>query len=115
MDENRDGVRTCRDDSGDDDCPVCRGWELSNKRQEDEIRRLQAVVDESVRLYDVLDLLQREGYLRSTEVTPFIKPGHGPCCTCQECGYPHDECVCEDNELIQGLLDLRAAANAAEE
>lgn len=26
-----------------------------------------------------------------------IKPGHGNCCTCQTCGYGHDECVCSEN------------------
>ena len=81
----------------------------------DEIRRLQAIVDESVRLQDVLDTLHRTGCLQSTEITPFIKPGHGPCCTCQTCGYHHDDCVCEDNDLIQALLDLKAAAAAGGE
>lgn len=23
------------------------------------------------------------------------KPMHGNCCTCQNCGYAHDECICE--------------------
>lgn len=22
------------------------------------------------------------------------KPGHGTCCTCQDCGYDYDNCVC---------------------
>ena len=25
---------------------------------------------------------------------PFITPKHGNCCTCQDCGHYHDECVC---------------------
>lgn len=24
-----------------------------------------------------------------------IKPNHGSCCTCQICGYPYDECICQ--------------------
>jgi len=28
-----------------------------------------------------------------------IKPGHGPCCTCQICGRDYDYCVCEHNEI----------------
>lgn len=33
-----------------------------------------------------------------------IKPGHGPCCTCQTCGRPHDwECVCEHNDIAKAL------------
>ena len=23
------------------------------------------------------------------------KPTHGSCCTCQECGQVHDECICK--------------------
>ncbi len=30
-----------------------------------------------------------------------IKPGHGPCCTCQDCGYHHDSCVCHENMYIE--------------
>jgi len=30
-----------------------------------------------------------------------IKPSHGECCTCQTCGYPHDECWCEDNVKLE--------------
>lgn len=26
--------------------------------------------------------------------TPFRKPGHGPCCTCQVCGWDFDNCQC---------------------
>lgn len=25
---------------------------------------------------------------------PWRKPSHGPCCTCQDCGYAHDDCQC---------------------
>ena len=24
------------------------------------------------------------------------KPTHGPCCTCQTCGWHYDDCICED-------------------
>ena len=26
--------------------------------------------------------------------TPHMKPHHGTCCTCEDCGWPHDECKC---------------------
>lgn len=26
--------------------------------------------------------------------TPFRKPTHGTCCTCQVCGYGYDDCLC---------------------
>jgi hypothetical protein len=32
-----------------------------------------------------------------------IKPGHGPCCTCQTCGHHHDDCVCRHNEIEDRL------------
>lgn len=25
----------------------------------------------------------------------YRKPRHGTCCTCQNCGWPHDECDCD--------------------
>jgi hypothetical protein len=28
-------------------------------------------------------------------------PTHGNCCTCRDCGHPHDECVCISNEWHQ--------------
>lgn len=37
-----------------------------------------------------------------------IKPGHGGCCTCQKCGYPHDECYCEHNEIERRLGEVPA-------
>ena len=30
-----------------------------------------------------------------------IKPTHGNCCTCQECGQNHDDCVCFENNKIE--------------
>lgn len=47
------------------------------------------------------------------------KPIHGPCCTCQECGFSHsdgDECYCKSNELNE-LIDakLSSLSNPEEE
>ncbi len=44
--------------------------------------------------------LKDAGFLTSLEHQPPVRPGHGPCCTCQECGRGHDECVCESNNLL---------------
>ena len=33
--------------------------------------------------------------------TPFRKPTHGTCCTCQRCGYHHDDCQCYYAEDIE--------------
>ena len=32
-----------------------------------------------------------------------IKPTHGPCCTCQDCGQHYDDCVCEHNAICELL------------
>lgn len=32
-------------------------------------------------------------------ILPTTKPSHGPCCTCGTCGWHHDDCVCEHNEI----------------
>lgn len=29
------------------------------------------------------------------------KPTHGPCYTCQVCGFYHDDCKCLDNNIIE--------------
>lgn len=51
------------------------------------------------------DLLVKHGVLLNTtgEKIPHKKPGHGPCCTCQSCGYSHDECCCVHNDCLQDL------------
>ena len=60
-----------------------------------------------IKLEDIKALLREYADLKDTdESIPSIKAGHGPCCTCQTCGYGHDECVCIHNELIQKLADL---------
>lgn len=30
------------------------------------------------------------------EIKRLKKPGHGPCCTCQQCGLSYDDCGCGD-------------------
>ena len=55
---------------------------------------------------DVLKTLYDLGIIRSIEIKPNRKPTHGSCCTCQACGYYHDGCVCEDNEIITAIKKL---------
>jgi len=57
-----------------------------------------------VSLDKVIELLVRHDILKGNRTIPPRKPGHGPCCTCQKCGFYHDECVCEHNEIIVGLF-----------
>ena len=60
-----------------------------------------------IKLEDVINLLVEEEYLMSNDEIPITKPTHGPCCTCQKCGYPHDECVCYHNHLLRKLKNLK--------
>jgi hypothetical protein len=54
---------------------------------------------------DVIKLLIDWGDLKKVglEKIKSIKPGHGPCCTCQICGYHHDDCVCNHNEMVDQI------------
>lgn len=40
------------------------------------------------------------------------KKGHGTCCYCSNCGYDHDECVCESNRIHQVLNKLQTHLNS---
>ena len=60
---------------------------------------------------DVLRTLYDLEIIRSISIKPHIKPTHGNCCTCQDCGYYHDECVCEDNEIIMAIKKLEIKKN----
>lgn len=56
----------------------------------------------------VIDILVDFGYLKNTAgpIAP-TKPTRGSCCTCQDCGYYHDNCVCTHNELWKALEAAR--------
>ncbi len=36
------------------------------------------------------------------------KPTHGNCCTCQDCGQPHDECTCDKIRYIEREIEKLA-------
>jgi len=59
-----------------------------------------------LRLQAVVDYLFEYGVIRSKIKVPTKAPTHGPCCTCQACGYPNDECVCYTNEILDNLLKM---------
>lgn len=50
----------------------------------------------------VIELLKELGYINNTKIMPINKSknSHGNCCYCSDCRWPHDECVCDGNELI---------------
>jgi len=55
---------------------------------------------------DVIEFFELQGLLKKdgkTEKIPIKKPCHGNCCTCQVCGYAHEDCVCEHNETVDWI------------
>ena len=72
------------------------------------IRLLKNKTDQRTQLLEqVRDMLILEGYLKGSKLIEKRKPTHGNCCTCQECGHYHDECVCEYNHLLSELSKLK--------
>lgn len=53
----------------------------------------------------ILDLMVELEIIGQSTIKEHRKPTHGPCCTCQDCGYYHDECVCGDNEIITAVQE----------
>ena len=47
-----------------------------------------------------MNIRQKFG-LSSTEKVKKTKPTHGICCTCQQCGFSYDDCMCEWNNKIE--------------
>ena len=61
---------------------------------------------EYIKKEDLISALIAEGYIKSFEKIERIKPGHGSCCTCQDCGRYHDDCVCGHNSWIDFVNNL---------
>ncbi len=57
-------------------------------------------VNALVRLRDVIEILKEYSDLMDLKYREIRKPTHGTCCTCQDCGHDHDECVCNHNEIL---------------
>lgn len=56
---------------------------------------------------DMIGVLVSADILLGTDIRQPVKPGHGPCCTCQDCGRDYDNCVCEHNSLLEQLLRVK--------
>lgn len=53
----------------------------------------------------LIEEFKKNDIIENTEIQK-IKPSHGPCCTCQICGYGYEECMCHDNEIIETILNI---------
>ncbi len=57
-----------------------------------------------VRFDNIVKILKEYTDMKDALVyLPHRKLTHGPCCTCQDCGHHHDDCVCLHNEIIMEL------------
>lgn len=50
---------------------------------------------------NIRNFLYDKFYIKKDAIITKQKPTHGNCCTCQKCGFPHDECKCEENAIIE--------------
>ena len=56
-----------------------------------------------------------DGWVPGHGVKPLRTPTHGNCCTCQECGHFHDDCVCIHNMIEAKMVAAEAMLAAAKE
>lgn len=54
----------------------------------------------------LIEFLIDEGFIDGTEFKTTRKPTHGVCCTCQKCGWSHDDCICEHNFRLNKLMEI---------
>ena len=57
-------------------------------------------------MYDLIQVFLDSRELFSPKLIKTIEPTHGNCCTCQDCGYDHDSCICRSNRLLNTLYTL---------
>ena len=64
--------------------------------------------------HDLFTALDLRGAIRERilQMKIIIRPGHGPCCTCQKCGQFHDDCKCEYNRIIEDIAERIAPSEA---
>lgn len=61
------------------------------------------------------ELLKRIAELKAenAKLRGWVKPGHGPCCTCQTCGKNYDDCRCDLEDAADRIAELEAGLRAA--
>lgn len=56
----------------------------------------------------LIDALIKKGCIKNEfKKIEKIQITHGICCQCKTCGRYHDECVCEHNEWVDFVNDLK--------
>ena len=46
------------------------------------------------------------GIMEGDKLKEKKKPDHGSCCTCQNCGYNYDNCICNHNEHLKAIKEI---------
>ena len=70
-------------------------WFEENYLDGDKIQGGQMLSSETCFEAITLSVEAKEKEIR--ELLKTRKPGHGSCCTCQGCGFYHDDCECSGN------------------
>ena len=67
------------------------------------------------RLHDKYEAVVMERDDLKARLADLHRPTHGPCCTCQACGKPYDECRCDIDDLADELAALRVRVTKVKE
>lgn len=76
---------------------------MQKRHKEQMLDNLKAQIRE-----ELMDKLIELGHLQSYDKIERVRPGHGYCCTCQDCGFAHEDCVCGHNELLDAVNEIFA-------
>ena len=62
---------------------------------------------EYIKIRDLIDYLYNEYELKNKTLEKIepIKPIHGWCCCCSDCGRFYEECVCTHNEWVDRIKE----------
>ena len=73
------------------------------------LHRLKNKNMELINKQELIDSLIKEGRIKQQYGCKYIepiKPSHGACCCCSDCGQYHDDCVCGHNEWVNFVNSL---------
>ena len=63
--------------------------------------------------WDAMTPRQRDALVAEKVMgTPFRKPSHGTCCSCQDCGHFYDECLCGFTTTPNGMMAVMEKMSA---
>lgn len=63
---------------------------------------------------NIVENIRKDFNIKRGQKVNITTPTHGPCCTCQTCGYSFEDCECEINRyinLISHIEELQSKNN----